>query len=100
MTASTSGIRDFFSRHRAAAVGSYPVPGEQDAGDENPGDLVDLDVEVAPGEWHPLTPSEMPPTGDELLRRFIDGSHVGHAVLSVRDPELGCVVPLMLAEVG
>ncbi len=100
MSASTSGIRDFFRQHRAAAVGSYPLPGEQDHEVESPADLVDLDVEVTPNEWQPLTPSEMPAKDDERPRRFIDGSHFGHAVLSVRAPELGCVVPLMLAEVG
>jgi hypothetical protein len=100
MSASISGIRDFFRRHRAAAVGTYPIPDEQMADVDTPADLVELDIEVASNTWQPMILSEKPARSEETPKRFIDGSHVGHAVLSMRDPEFGCVVPLMLAEVG
>jgi hypothetical protein len=100
MSGTTDPIRDFFRRHRAAAVGTYLEQPELGAGDEELGELVELDIETPPERWAPLTPTEAPTRPDETPRRFIDGSHVGHAVVSVRAPEIGCAVPLMLAEVG
>src|SRR5262245_15825171 len=95
----SSGIRDFFRQHRASAVEDTILPTDQ-PGDPEPPEQCDLDVEVAPEKWSPITPSEAPIKADECPRRFIDGSHVGHTVISVRAPGIGCVVPMMLAEVG
>jgi hypothetical protein len=100
MTGTTDPIRDFFRRHRAAPVGTYQQQPEMDAGDEHPGEVVELDTETPADRWAPIAPSEAPAKQDEGPRRFIDGSHVGHAVLSIRSPVIGCAVPLMLSEVG
>jgi hypothetical protein len=94
-----SGIRDFFRQHRASAVGDPILPVEQ-SGVSDPPDQCDLDVETPPDHWEPITPSEAPIKDEERPTRFIDGSHAGHAVISVRAPEIGCAVPFMLAEVG
>lgn len=97
-------IRDFFRRYHAAVVGEPPQTTEWTVGmadaDEEAGTLVELDLERSVTSWAPITPPEAPTRLDETPARFIDGSHVGHAVLSIRAPESGCVVPLMLAEVG
>ena len=100
MTGTSDPIRDFFRQHRAAPVGSYQPQPELEAGEEQPEEVVEYDVETPADRWAPITPTEAPPRGDEGPRRFIDGSHVGHAVLSIRSPDIGCAVPLMLSEVG
>jgi hypothetical protein len=100
MTGTTDPIRDFFRRHRAAPIGSYLQQPETDAVGDEPGEVNDFDIETPSDQWAPITPAEAPAKADEGPRRFIDGSHIGHAVLSIRSPEIGCAVPLMLSEVG
>ena len=100
MAGTTDPIRDFFRRHRAAPVGSYQPQPDMEAAADEPEEVIDLDVEVQPHLWVPIIPAEAPARADEAPSRFIDGSHIGHAVLSLRSPDLGCAVPLMLSEVG
>jgi hypothetical protein len=100
MTGTTDPIRDFFRRHRAAPIGSYQQQPEMEAATEQPGEVIELDIETPPEQWAPITPTEAPAKADEGPKRFIDGSHAGHAVLSIRSPDIGCAVPLMLSEVG
>jgi hypothetical protein len=95
-----SAIREFFRQHGAATAGDSLLPAEQAGDDDEIAERVDLDAERPPEEWAPIIPSEAPARAEERPSRFIDGSHAGHAVLSVRAPGVGCVVPLMLAEVG
>jgi hypothetical protein len=48
MTGANDAVRDFFRRHRAAAVGTYLEQPELGGGDEEPGELVELDIETPP----------------------------------------------------
>lgn len=97
---SDEGLRRFFRRYRAAAVGIYPEQPELEAMSEEQEELIEWDHEVPQDEWKPIVLPEAPAKSDESPQRFIDGCHLGHAVVCVRAPETGWPIPLMLAEVG
>jgi len=94
-------VRQFFRRHRAAAVGSYPIQPLVEEGSEKADELVDLTSEIEdPDRWVPLTPSEQPARQDEFPIRFVDGCITGEAVTWLRNPTHGWPVAVYLAEVG
>jgi hypothetical protein len=97
---SDDGLRRFFRRHRASTVGIYPEQPEVEPMSEEQEELIEWDHEVPRDKWSPIVLPEAPAKLDEAPQRFIDGCHVGHAVVSLRAPETGWPIPVMLAEVG
>jgi hypothetical protein len=97
---SDESLRRFFSRHRASTVGVYPEQPEVEALSEEEDGLIEWDQEVHRDDWKPIVLPEAPAKPEETPQRFIDGCHVGHAVVCLRAPESGWPIPVMLAEVG
>lgn len=93
-------VRQFFRRHRGAAVSMYTIQPELESAEAKREDAIDWDVEQAANDWKPIVLPETPARRGEYPERFIDGCHVGHAVACLRAPEIGWPIPVFLAEVG
>lgn len=96
----TDAVSDFLRMYSAAPVGQTPVQPNIAADEDKPEkEAIDRTIEMKEPEWEPVTVSEQPAKPDEFPVRFIDGSHSGQPVFSVRSPQ-GWPIAMMLSEVG